>query len=154
MSTTTNIQDRAGDAAEWFETKRRGDSEEYFTTLKDGAPEWVRELVYAAHHGWSDFLPDDYRYKWAAEACEHICEADDPDDSAEFADQAVDVYTHERLKWLASNLNRPAYCDEAASEFGYAGDIIAAIGLGQYMEASEVYGLVLDALRDSAGVES
>lgn len=145
----TSVQQLAKQAYDCFEPKTR-DSGEVFYTLKDGSPEWVSELVHTAHG--DDFLPDDYRYKWAMEACEWIASADDPDDgSGEFADQAVDVYTSERLKWLSSNLNRLSYCDEAAGEYGDqepSAGIIDRIGWGQYMEAEEVYVLVLKALED------
>jgi hypothetical protein len=151
MTAQTSTQDRAREAAEWFEVAERveGDEDSRYIRTKDGCPEWVTQLVYSAH---GDFLPDDWRYNVIQDALEAIAESDDPEDAAgEFADSAVDVYTHARLKWLASNLNRAAYCDEAAQEFGAEGspDIISMIGLGQYYEASEVYGLVLRALEDA-----
>ncbi len=52
----------------------------------------------------------------------------------------------DRLAWLASDSSRAGYCDEAAAEFGQSGDIVDMIALGQYAEAEEVYGLVLQAL--------
>jgi hypothetical protein len=145
--TDTTLQQLAASAGEWFETKQR-DNGDTFVALKDGKPEWLQDLVATAHG--DDFLPDDYRYKWARDALEYIAEVDDPDDaSGDFADQAVDVYTGARFAWLASNLNRASYCDEAAAEFGAgdtATDIVSMVGWGQYAEASEVYGLVLQAL--------
>lgn len=152
--TTTSIQQLAAEAYDCFTTSTRDNGDVYFV-LKDGSPEWVKDLVYAAHGG--DFLPDDYRYRWTYGALEFIQDSDDPEnDQAEFSDLAVDIYTGDRLAWLASNLNRPGYVDEAVNEFGYDGKegIIGAIGIGQYAEASEVYGLVLKALEDvSAGVD-
>lgn len=147
----TDIQQVASKAGEWFESRVRvdDDPESSFVTLKDGAPEWVKDLVYAAH---GEFAPDDWRYDKIQDALAYIAEVDDPEDSGEFADQAVDIYTTNRLTWLASNLNRVAYCDEAAAEFGAgdtATDIVSMIGWGQYAEASEIYGLVLQALEAS-----
>jgi hypothetical protein len=140
------IQDRAREAARWFETATRESGDE-FLRLRDGRPEWVQDLVFAAH-GAGEFMPDDYRYRLTREALEWIAdEESDPSDTAsEFADQAVDVYTGARLQWLASNLLRPGYCDYAREEFGAEGDIVALIGMGQFMEASEVYHEVLSAL--------
>lgn len=157
-ATQTEIQRLAKVAAQSFEVATRDNGDEFYH-ITDGSPEWVTDLVHAAHG--SDFLPDDYRYKWAADACEWIAESDDPDDVGEFADSAVDVYTGRRLAWLASNLNRPSYCDDAVADMGGYSDgeygrgggerlgIIDMIGLGQYAEASEVYGLVLSFLEDS-----
>ena len=112
--TETTIQTLAAEAGACFETATRsrvvggsGELEEdRYVRVKDGSPEWVTELVHAAH---DDMLPDDWRYEKIADALEYIAEVDDPDDSGEFADQAVDIYTGARLAWLASHLSRPGY---------------------------------------------
>lgn len=144
----TDVQDKAREAVDWFESATRGDTgkdEDRYIRTKDGTPEWVRDIVHAAHG--SDFLPDDYRYKWTMEALEYIADADDPEDSSDFADQAVDEYTGARFAWLASNLQRASYVDDAIENLGRSDQgIIGDIGLGQYQEAGEVYGIVLDAL--------
>jgi hypothetical protein len=150
-----SLQETAREASSWFEVATRdvsGDLPEdaRYVRTKDDAPEWVKAIVYEAH---GDFLPDDWRYNVIQDALLWIADSDDPEDSAgEFADSAVDVYTGARLAWLASNLTRPAYVDEARAEFGADADsgITELIGLGQYMEASEVYGLVLHALETVA----
>jgi hypothetical protein len=150
MNSTTNIHQLAGIAYNAFERIERG--EDYITTLKDDAPEWVRDLVRAAH---GDMLPDDWRYDAIRSALWvhiHNDESHDLDEmGTEWADGYGDVYTGARLKWLASNLNRPAYCDEAREEGLSAGeDIVELIGAGQYMEAREVWGLVVTALEERA----
>lgn len=141
---TDTIQAAANEATQWFETATR-DNGERFTRTKDGAPTWIGEMVYAAHDG---LLPDDWRYKCISDAVDWVAETGETDDPGEFADDAVDVYTSDRLAWLASSLSRPEYVDEALSEFGQPDDpdIIAAIGLGQYREASEVFEAVRQAL--------
>lgn len=155
-STTSTVQELAREARGWFETARRAtgdtatgpreDGEEYVRT-KDGRPEWVQELCYEAH---GDMLPDDWRYARIADALEAIADADDVDAAGdEYADQAVDVYTGSRLAWLASHLSRPGYCDEAADELSeVSGGIIDLVGLGQYQEAREIFGLVLHQLEE------
>lgn len=155
MSDSAGVQGLAREAASWFEVARRatGDTEtgpredgERYVRTRDGRPEWVQDLAFAAH---GEFLPDDWRYATISAALEFISESGDPEeDSSEFADGAVDIYTGALLTWLSSNLTRVSYCDEAASEFGGEGgpDIVSAIGLGQYYEAAEVYGLVLQFL--------
>src|SRR6266516_1712460 len=113
---TTTLESLAREAAGWFETAERPDGES-FTRTKDGTPEWVTDLVREAHG--DDFLPDDWRYATISDALNFLADDGDPDDAGEFADQAVDVYTGARFAWLASNLNRAGYVDEAVAEFGY-----------------------------------
>ena len=153
-SMTGTVQEIAAEAGQYFETAKR-DNGDYFIRTKDGTPDWVRDLIRAGHG--EDFLPDDWRYKTIMHALEYIAdtEGDPLDGGGEFADTwGVDTYTSDRIAWLGSNLNRIGYCDEAAEEFGpneTSGDgIIGQIGLGQYVEALEVYNLVYDALEGIA----
>lgn len=153
----SDVQQTAQEAAQWFETARRAtgytetgpreDGERYVRT-KNGAPEWVRDLVYEAHGG--DFLPDDWRYATIRAALEWIAEGNDDTYPGPFADDMVDVYTGERFAWLASNLSRAGYVDEAVSDYGEGrwpeGGIVEAVGLGQYAEASEIFDLVMQQL--------
>jgi hypothetical protein len=144
--TTSSI---AGEAYDWFTRQERGD--ETITVLKDGAPEWLTDLVYEAH---GEFLPDDWRYQTIRNALGHIHDnsldsEDEMQDSAhEFADGNVDTYNHARAQWLASNLNRAGYVDEAVEEFGHHEyGIYGDIGLGQYRESEEIYQGVCESLQ-------
>lgn len=143
---TAEIQEIAGEAFGWFERRGR-DGGAPFVTRKEGAPYWIGYLLGHAH---GDFTPDDWRYETIWCALGAICDASDNDDASnvadEFADGNVDAYTSNRLAWLASNLNRVAYCDEASSEFGPVDGIVGMIGLGQYEESREVFYLVLEFL--------
>lgn len=158
MTTATTVQALAAEALEHFETRTRDDGETFIAT-KDGCPEWIGELVYAAHNGYVSFLPDNWRYERIRDAIAWISMldgADDPSDSDssnEFADDAVDVYTAARFAWLSSSLNRAGYVDDAVAEFGaeFTG-IVDMIGLGQYQEAAEIYSSVLDSLEKRASV--
>lgn len=137
-----DVREIAVEASRWFETATRGDDGATFVRVKDGAPDWVTDLVHEAH---GEMLPDDWRYQLAADAAEAI--ADGTDDPGEFADGHVDVYTFDRFAWLSSHLARQGYVDTAAEEFGLPADgdfsVVDAIGRGQYVEAGEVFGLVL-----------
>ncbi len=146
---STDISVIAREAGEWFEVAYRveGDSDTRYIRTKDDRPEWVQELVYSAH---GNYLPDDWRYEKIQEALEFLAESDDSSYIGEFCDQAVDIYTAARLQWLSSKLDRASYCDEAAEEFGCEGGIIDRIGLGQYAEAAEIFGLVIQALEEVA----
>jgi hypothetical protein len=143
---TPTVETVANEASAWFETATRGDGETY-TRTKDGCPEWVQELVYDAH---GDFGPDDWRYDCIRAAVDAIADGADEDDPGEFADQHADVYTARGLAWLASNLNRVGYVDDAVSEYGYdeGRGIAGMVALGQYAEASEVFASVAQSLAD------
>jgi hypothetical protein len=150
VATQTELQRLAKIAAQSFEVATRDNGDE-FVRITDGSPGWITELVHAAH---GDMLPDDYRYRWAADACEFLAEAADPDDAAhEFIDSCVDVYTGGRIAWLASNLNRANYCDEAVETYaiGAETEIVERVGFGMYAEADEVYSLVRSFLDDLEG---
>ena len=154
MSTdTVTVQALAREAYEAFESLARdGTPDERLYRLKDGAPEWLGELVRVAH---GEFFPDDWRYEAIMDACCWISEVGDPydDERGEFADSHVDVYNGALLEWLSSSGYRVGYCEEAVTEFGIEADagIYRRIALGQYAELEEVYGLVLGALEERAG---
>jgi hypothetical protein len=144
-----DIYELAGFAYGQFEQRERSNGDT-FTCLKDGAPEWLTELIRDAH---GEFLPDDWRYDCirAALGWIHDVEPEDVEDSHEFADSYVDIYSVARLAWLASDLRRVTYVDNAVEEWGAnggdAGDTVDRIGLGQYLEASEVYSSVVSSLQ-------
>lgn len=145
--TDPTLASLAGEAFDAFETRTRqgGDDGDTFVTTREDAPEWVRDIVQDAH---GDMLPDDWRYECIQAAFGHIHDTDGDDDAGEFADSHVDIYTAARLAWLSSRLDRSAYCDEAVDAGLVApnADITDRIGIGQYMEASEVFGVVLAGL--------
>lgn len=149
MHTQPTLATLAGESYDWFTTKSRDDGTSY-VVLKDGAPEWVQDLVRTAH---GDFLSDDWRYASIRSALGalHDSPDQDPDDLAsEWADGNVDIYTGDRLAWLGSNLQRTGYVDDAAADMGLPSpfSVVDVIGMGQYAESVEVFGLVLEALRD------
>lgn len=150
-SRTDSIRGLAGMMAGAFETARREtgeDESEPYVRLREGSPEWMSDVVRAAHDD-GEMLPDDWRYSTIRSAVECIAESDDPEDAAhEWADAEVDVYTSARFAWLASNLRRAGYVDQAQDEGITEGSerIVSLIGLGQYNEAREIYSQVLEAL--------
>lgn len=141
--------------------KRTRDSGDDFYILKDGYPgtddaDWIRQLVFDAHgtdaDGSPSFFPDDWRYEFIFSALAHISDAVEGIDATELANEASepDIYTHDRLCWLASNLRRAGYCDEAREEFDLPADmdITERIGWGQMEEKREVFEAVLASLAD------
>lgn len=137
----------AYDCLEWVGENDPAGRRANIVVTKDGTPDWVTDVIYAAH---GEMLPDDRTYSLVQDALELIANGASEDSDHEFADSAVDVYTSDRFAWLASNLNRQSYVDEAR-ESGLAdpdSDIADLIGAGQYVEAQTVYAAVYRALED------
>lgn len=152
---TSNMQKAAAAFSAAFTTDRRDVDGSTFVRLEDGAAEWMRDAVREAHGG---MLPDDTRYSMIRRTVDAIAEhlaydsdADLDDVRAELIDGLIPVYTSDRLAWLASHLDRLAYCDDAASDMGGDGaDLADRIAWGIATEYEEIYSAVLDALRDRA----
>ena len=143
MIETTTIETLASEAVKWFETAERKDGETYWRR-KDGAPEWVAEMVHEAH---GSMMPDDWRYDFIVQA---LCalEADGEDATLE-----ADVYNHELQDWFGSHSDRVAFTDQALED-GMAGTesgIMAIVSMGQYLEKEEVLGLVREFLEARLG---
>ena len=68
---------------------------------------------------------------------EAIENGDIDDVISELADSDVNIYTKDLLDWLASDLNNIYLVEEAIKEFGWTGDLIKAIQLGQYKRNEE-----------------
>jgi hypothetical protein len=115
---------------------------EHRYTLTDDAPEWFGDLVRECHFG---LLPNDWSFRFVRDSlmlCEN-CDSDGPqvDIDSEYP------YTADRLNWFASSLDRPAYCDEFAEEFGSpAATVLDRVGQGMWYELDSVAQRVWSAL--------
>ncbi|MDC8457857.1 hypothetical protein [Marinobacter sp. DS40M6] len=123
--------------ANQFQVKER-DNGDTFVCLGDSAPSWCQDVCREVHGG---LMPDDWRYSWISLAADSLADIDPDnweDETHEIADGLIDVYNGRLLSWLASNLSRIGYCDEA-SENGLPreNDLINMIQAGQYEEISE-----------------
>jgi len=118
-------QEKATLALSYFTTGERisTDTGRAIVIPKDDKPEWIAELCHAAH---GDFMPDDWRYEMIQDALTELAESDEPD----AWNIEPPIYTFDLLKWLSSNLNRVAYCDDAAGEFGAVSGIVGTVSLG------------------------
>jgi hypothetical protein len=142
--------------ADAFTKDTRNDGAEFYR-LTDLSPKWMGELVQTAH---ADMFPDDHRYAMirsvAIEMVEVLTYADSPDFETlqeaglEKCDSLVTVYTMQRLKWLASDLSRITYCDDAAEENGTMPEqsMFERIGLGMLREYEEIWQLVAEGLSE------
>lgn len=136
---TSALQDRAAEALSFFKPHPNPDHDTY--TLVSDAPAWVTDLVREAH---GEMLPDDWRYRFIADALYALADTDDPGD----IEPEPDAYTSVLLAWASSNANRfNGYCDEALSELGReAGGFTQLVAFGQLLEREEVLDLVRDFL--------
>lgn len=133
--------------------QRTGETEshtEYFfnESVDESLKEKFRDLgmeVDDYHYRWLAFCLDDYvsRLKeYIGKPIEDI-PFDELNDSI-LSDLEPDVYTHDLLQWLSSNLNRMGYVDEVlADEFEYLTkdnkNLCYVMMVGQLREMSEVY---------------
>lgn len=141
MTTPTTIQTLASEVSALFRTDKRNDGSE-FITYDGELSDWITAMIRAAH---DDMAPDDHKYAFVVEALDAIAEADDVDEVS----LEADIYTHGLLRWLASNLHRPGYCDQAMEDMGNEfKDTVSLISLGQWAEKNEVLSIVRSALRD------
>jgi hypothetical protein len=108
----------------------------------------IREL-----HG-SDLLPDDYRYGIISQVFDRLNDYDIDSENTlddikcEIVDRLVDIYNHDLLKWLSSNLSRAELCNEALNQ-GYAqNDIYSIIACAQYIEIETIYNNIQSFLID------
>ena len=132
-----------------FISKTRDNGDTFYCLAPD-SPEWMFDACYAGH---GEMLPDDFRYAIIREAVGFISDRGedfdvDGDDSAEFAD-GVDVYHSGLLAWVASNLHRMAYVDEALEGYGFK-ELGRALMAGQSLERREIFDAVVQALQERA----
>lgn len=146
----TNLTKILNEIADAFRKDKRHDGTEFYR-LKDGVDDngcadWLlREdgggaaFMLRIHAAVDDRGPDDWVYETAyhmaqrlAESCEWTERHGDEWDPYEAINEAAeaDVYTMDRLKWLAANLNNYVIVDEVAEESGTVG-ILDQIAEGQ-----------------------
>lgn len=131
----------------------RSDGSE-FRKLRDGAPEWMTDVIHAGHADGTQggMLPDDHRYAMVEAVCDAIAELseDAGEDEIRAAVDEIEapIYTHELTGWLHSRADRSGYCDEAESEFGRAEDMNQRLTLGYLQELRECGQAVLNALAE------
>jgi hypothetical protein len=104
--------------SDYFETRTR-DSGENFIALKDEHPKWLQEAVRDAHQG---SLPNDWIYVECRAACEAIDEGDiSEDETHDYADGRVDVYTKDRYQWATEMCLTDLYAaaESEAEDMGY-----------------------------------
>lgn len=116
-----SMKDRAALVRDHLVEKKRPNGEAYLF-LKDESPQWMKDLIRAAHTDPSSgdlMLADDWRYRFIDDVIDKIA---DSSGDAEEMDEEVrdciepDVYTNDLFSWASSNLLRRGYCNEALEE--------------------------------------
>lgn len=137
MEIREGIRILAGEALAWFEYRKRHGDETGYWAVEEGAPEWVKRLVWEAHDK-GEMLAEDFRYLFVVEALEAL--AEDPEEPESLLEP--ETYTSQLLAWLEAY---PSYrinlVDKAVSRFGWNG-MFEALQDGQLMEKKEVLGIV------------
>jgi hypothetical protein len=128
--------EKVGLMADAMERKSRDNGDEFYC-LKDGSPDWMRNVVHAVH---GDKLPDDSTYQTIARVLDAI-----NDEKAENEDEAREVvqemeptpYIHELTDWLSARADHVEYLTEAMKEFSPA-DGFALLTSANYLYIQEI----------------
>lgn len=126
------------------------DNGESRIVLRDGAPDWMTEIVREGHGG---MMPNDQSYSMILAVANEIDDllrdnpdltADDLNDARhERIDSLIPVYNTERTAWLASHLDRAEYVNEAlenmGGHLGHGDDIFSLLAQGIYNELSHIW---------------
>lgn len=140
MSEVKTVFELAAEVNKYLVRDKRADDKQY-VKLAAEAPEWMQELMHTAH---ADTMPDDWRYEFIEDA---ITLLENDDDEIDI--DSLYPYTHSRLAWLSSRLDRSRYCDEALEDYGGSiSKIDDAIAMGMAREIEEVLSLVRTALEE------
>ena len=141
----TTQHDRVQQLAREANTYLRRDKDRDILLPADDAPDWFTDLCRHAHGA---MMPDDWRYEFIQDALSAI---EDGADEDRLDLDALYPYTADRLNWLASHLDRPGYCDEAAADAGGPpAEILAFVACGMDRELREVFDLVRSTLEEMA----
>lgn len=139
------LQKKIEKYSSYFEVGTRNDESKY-TFLKDDAPTKLKDAVRKAH---GDRFPDDFVYDTFSGLLERLSEytidsiGDIENYRHEIVDAYVDIYTHDLIKWLASDINNVYYMTQAIEEFGVT-DGFQVLSTAQYIAIDEVMSNVIN----------
>lgn len=124
-----------------FETRTRANGDKFVTLINECDYQPLKNLIYNCHAG---MLPDDYKYWFIYNALELIADAPENSDLRDLNPEP-EIYTHDLIIWLGSNLTRLEYCDQAIDEYDCK-EMINILQTGYYLEQREVLESVIDQL--------
>jgi len=139
----------ATEAASWMERATRDDGTEY-RRFRDGHPEWLQDLAYAAHDN-GGIWADDWRYEFIEAALDALADADpDADPEEVLYEIEPDILTSELTRWLDSRNSRVFYLTEVLEEFGGDLDGFQLLSMAQAQEKQETASQVLAFIMERA----
>jgi hypothetical protein len=136
---TNTLLRKAKTARSFLKEYSSKDNRKVVLVLED-APSWTTDLCRDAH---GDMMPDDHKYRFIKESLDAIIESITGGDEGElFTQVEPDIYAHDLLTWVSSNIMRVTYVDNAVENYGHGESVIDDIGMGQLVEKNEVLDLV------------
>jgi hypothetical protein len=130
---------------ESFTKKVRDDRTEYYT-LKDHNNDTLVDLVRECHF---DMLPNDTSYNLIVRVIDAIKEtlefSVEIDEECYLQDLDIesDIYNADLINWLASNLTRSTFVDDAMANYGCS-DCFNALSTGQWLEMEAIKAIIID----------
>lgn len=150
-----NLKQKADYYADFFKSIDVNDGTTR-VVLKDNTPKELHDAVREAH---GDKLPNDFIYSTFADLLSRISEYDaetvdelrDNGYDHEIIDGYVDIYTHDLLQWLASDINNLEYMSRVMAESVYIEEDGAwqALARMQYYAIEDVMQYVLSLLENN-----
>jgi hypothetical protein len=138
---------------EWFETKKRT-SGESFVALKYDAPQWLLNAVRGAHQG---SMPNDWIFAECEAACITFSAGTSSDDTFDYCDARVDVYTKNLFSWATEMCLTDTWssAEEEADELGYSEDdgIVDRIRKIQFSAIRYIAEVMIQACEDATKLE-
>lgn len=128
-------------------TRNNGD---VFYALKDNSPEWMTDVIHAAH---GDSFPDDTIYKTIRDIASHLSDLDEDTDLYDAVDSIneiePEIYTAKLTHWLSLSLEHYQYMQQAMDELGPFTDAFALLQAAQKRQIQAIGNALVDALDDT-----
>lgn len=131
-----------------MEVRERVDGSEYTVIKNEYDLETHSPLYEAIRKAHGDSFPKDFIYSTFLDCLQRLSEYEInsneklEDVRNEVVDSMVDIYTHDLIKWLASDINNVYYLTQAIDEFECR-DGFKALSMAQYLAIDEVMGYVI-----------
>src|SRR5258706_15125542 len=104
-TTPTTIQEAAGQLSRALVNDKRDDGS-LFYKLTDDSPEWMTEVIRAAH---CDEMPNDTVYEFVNRIAGHLADCEEGEEEDAIGEIEADVYTSDLTGWLHASVNYVAY---------------------------------------------
>lgn len=113
--------------------------------IKKDAPEWVHDIVRAAHEG---SLPNDAIFDLVYHALSILEEVSNEDELQEYINSYVPHYNQELINWLSNDPYAISAVNEAREEFGPTDDIMRDLQMGYAYRLNQIAYFLIGELQD------